>query len=106
LDDNREVKLRITGLRPKSPSGPGVELLDYRSAPRGRPAPSYPRNDDLWRVQVVLRVAGLDKLVAKLHRHGVHFVSSGVLSLSPGGRVVEIADPDGHDLVLEEQGHG
>jgi catechol 2,3-dioxygenase-like lactoylglutathione lyase family enzyme len=106
LDDIRDVKVRITGLRPKSPSGPGVELLDYRSAPRSRPAPSDPRNSDLWRVQVVMRVAGLDRLVAKLHRHRVHFVSSGVLSLAPGRRVVEIADPDGHDLVLEEQGHG
>lgn len=103
LDDVRGARVRITGLRPRSPHGAGVELLDYRSAPRGRPAPADSRINDLWHAHVVLRVAGLDRLIARLRRHGVRFVSSGAIPLIEGRRAVEIADPDGHDFVLELQ---
>jgi catechol 2,3-dioxygenase-like lactoylglutathione lyase family enzyme len=103
LDDVRGVRVRITGLRPRSLNGAGVELLDYRSAPWRRPARSDSRIDDLWHAHVVLRVAGLDTLIGRLRRHRVRFVSCGAIPLIEGPRAVEIADPDGHDLVLEQQ---
>jgi catechol 2,3-dioxygenase-like lactoylglutathione lyase family enzyme len=102
LDGIRNAKVRITGLRPASQDGPGIELLDYRSLPRGRPPSLDARSDDLWHAHVVLRVDALDDMVAALHRHKVRFVSSGIVRLGTGKRAVEIADPDGHSLVLEE----
>jgi catechol 2,3-dioxygenase-like lactoylglutathione lyase family enzyme len=101
LDDVAGSRVRITGLRPSSPDGAGLELLDYRSLPRGRPAPKNSRITDYWHAHVVLRVAGLDTLIAKLRRHHVRFVSSAAIPLIEGRRAVEILDPDGHDLVLE-----
>jgi catechol 2,3-dioxygenase-like lactoylglutathione lyase family enzyme len=102
LDGIRNAKVRITGLRPASQDGPGIELLDYRSLPRGRPSSLDSRPDDLWHAHIVLRVDALDEMTAALHRHKVRFVSSGIVRLGNGKRAVEITDPDGHSLVLEE----
>ena len=101
LDDVAGSRVRITGLRPRSTDAAGIELLDYRSAPRGRPAARDSRITDYVHAHIVVRVAGLDALIAKLHRHGIRFVSCAACSVIEGRRAVEISDPDGHDLVLE-----
>ena len=95
-------KVRITGLRPNSPEGPGIELLDYRTPTTGRQAPSDSRGDDVWHAHVVVRVNGLDRLVKDLENAGIHFISAGIVRLPNGSRAVEIVDPDGHALVVEE----
>jgi catechol 2,3-dioxygenase-like lactoylglutathione lyase family enzyme len=102
LDGTLGAKVRITGLRPSSPDGPGIELLDYRAPTTGRQAPADSRGDDVWHVHAVLRVDALDRLVADLERAGVRFVSSGIVRLANGLRAAEIVDPDGHALVVEE----
>ena len=101
LDGIEKARVRITGLRPRSHDGAGIELLDYRQAPRGRPTPTS-RADDLWHAHIVMRVSGLDRLVSALTSHKVRVVSPGIVRLSNGRRAVEIADPDGHELMLEE----
>ncbi|TMH26874.1 MAG: VOC family protein [Betaproteobacteria bacterium] len=102
LDGTVGAKVRITGLRPSSPDGLGIELLDYRAPATGRQLPADSRGDDAWHAHVVLRVDGLDGLVADLERAGVRFVSPGIVRLANGRRAIEIVDPDGHALVVEE----
>ena len=102
LDGTLDAKVRITGLRPNSPEGPGIELLDYRTPTTGRQAPSDSRGDDVWHAHVVVRVNGLDRLVKDLENAGINFISAGIVRLPNGSRAVEIVDPDGHALVVEE----
>jgi len=78
LDGLLEARLRVVALRPTSAEGPGLELLRYR--PPGRPMPS-PRPDDRLTDWVTLAVSGLARP-------------------SPGA----LRDPDGHLIVLEDQG--
>jgi catechol 2,3-dioxygenase-like lactoylglutathione lyase family enzyme len=102
LDGIEDARVRITGLRPRSRDGAGIELLDYPNEPRGRPSPAS-RTNDLWHAHIVMRVSELDRMVSTLARHKVRVVSPGIVPLAAGRRAVEIADPDGHELVLEEQ---
>lgn len=101
LDGIEHARVRITGLRPRSRDGAGIELLDYRNEPRGRPSSGSLAND-LWHAHIVMRVSELDRMVSTLARHKVRIVSRGIVPLADGRRAVEIADPDGHELVLEE----
>jgi catechol 2,3-dioxygenase-like lactoylglutathione lyase family enzyme len=101
LDGIKNARVRITGLRPQSDDGAGIELLDYRNEPRGRPS-SGSRANDLWHAHIVMRVNALHRMVAALTRHKARVVSPGIVRLANGRRTVEIADPDGHELMLEE----
>jgi catechol 2,3-dioxygenase-like lactoylglutathione lyase family enzyme len=101
LDGIEHARVHITGLRPRSRDGAGIELLDYRNEPRGRPSSGSLAND-LWHAHIVMRVSELDRMVSTLARHKVRIVSPGIVPLADGRRAVEIADPDGHELVLEE----
>ena len=78
LDGLLEARVRVIGLRPDSAEGPGIELLRYR--PPGRPIIDLRPNDRVtdW---VTLAVEGLARP-------------------SPAA----LRDPDGHLLVLEDQG--
>jgi catechol 2,3-dioxygenase-like lactoylglutathione lyase family enzyme len=78
LDGLLEARLRVIGLRPASTDGPGLELLRYR--PPGR-ALTAPRPNDHVTDWVTLAVSGLSRS-------------------SPGA----LRDPDGHLIVLEDQG--
>ena len=49
------ARLRITSLR--SPSGPGVELLEYLAPRDGRPMPSGSHADDLWAWQTTISIS-------------------------------------------------
>ena len=101
LDGIEHAQVRITGLRPRSPNGAGIELLDYRNAPRGRPSPAS-RTNDLWHAHIVMRVSELTRMVSALTRNKARVVSSGIVRLADGRRAVEVTDPDGHELMLEE----
>jgi catechol 2,3-dioxygenase-like lactoylglutathione lyase family enzyme len=101
LDGIEHARVRITGLRPRSRDGAGIELLDYRNEPRGRPSPAS-RTNDLWHAHIVMRVSELDRMVSALTRNKARVVSPGIVRLADGRRAVEITDPDGHELMLEE----
>jgi len=80
LDGLAAARLRVTGLRPASATGPGLELLAYH--PSGRPAPMTCPNDMV-----------------------TDWVSVAV-SPTPGASPRAVQDPDGHRLVLVDQGAG
>ena len=60
LDGTFNAVVRITGLRPTGQEGPGIELLDYRTPPSGRPAPVDTQSDDVVHVHLALRVTDLE----------------------------------------------
>jgi catechol 2,3-dioxygenase-like lactoylglutathione lyase family enzyme len=78
LDGLPDAKVRVTALRPASETGPGLELLSYQ--PQGRPMPDTAFNDLItdW---VTLAISP----------------SSGCLPYA-------VRDPDGHRLILADQG--
>jgi catechol 2,3-dioxygenase-like lactoylglutathione lyase family enzyme len=78
LDGLFGANLRVIGLRSVAAEGPGLELLRYR--PPGRPLIA-PRANDLMTDWVTLAVTG-----------------------SEGSSPVALRDPDGHLLVLEDEG--
>ena len=83
LDGLPGARVRVTSLRPRSPTGPGLELLGY--VPPGRPAPTTAANAVLtdW---VTLLVPGLQGGVALSSRQAaVH------------------RDPDRHILLLTDR---
>lgn len=78
LDGLPDAKVRVTALRPASETGPGLELLAYK--PQGRPAPNTAPNDKItdWVTLAANPVSG-------------HLPYA-------------VRDPDGHRLILVDQG--
>jgi catechol 2,3-dioxygenase-like lactoylglutathione lyase family enzyme len=106
LDGINGAVVRITGLRPGSPSGPGIEFLDYRAPSTGRRAQSDATSNDLVHVHLVLRVDDLEPQVRRLRDNHVRFVSPGIVALGDGIDGAMVRDPDGHMLLLEEPTNG
>jgi catechol 2,3-dioxygenase-like lactoylglutathione lyase family enzyme len=106
LDGVPGAVVRITGLRPGSPSGPGIEVLDYRAPSTGRRASSDTASNDLVHVHLVLRVDNLKPQVRRLRNNHVSFVSPGIVTLGNGIDAAMVRDPDGHVLLLEEPTNG
>jgi catechol 2,3-dioxygenase-like lactoylglutathione lyase family enzyme len=98
--------VRITGLRPGSPSGPGIEFLDYRAPSTGRRAPSDTASNDLVHVHLVLRLDDLERQVRRIRGHHVRFVSPGIVTLGNRIGAAMVCDPDGHVLLLEGSANG
>ena len=94
--------LRITALR--SPSGLGVEFLDYITPRGGRPAAANASPTDIDHHETVIVVDDLAGLDAQLHAHNFSGVSvkqitdSGLLFNASQAELVR--DPDGHFLLL------
>lgn len=91
--------LRITTLR--ADTGPGVELLEYRTPRSGRPMPTDTAANDLWHWTTTVRVDGLAGLAADLARRGA------AVSPRPVARdahathpMLLVRDPDGHRALL------
>jgi catechol 2,3-dioxygenase-like lactoylglutathione lyase family enzyme len=106
LDGVDGAVVRITGLRPGSPNGPGIEFLDYRAPRTGRPAPADTESNDLVHAHLVLRVDDLERQVQLLRDSHIHFVSPGIVALGDGIAAAMVRDPDGHVLLLEEPANG
>jgi len=102
LDGTFNAVVRITGLRPIAPDGPGIEFLDYRTPSTGRPAPADTASNDLVHIHLSLRVDALEQQVQSLDEHRARFVSPGVVTLKDGRRAAMVRDPDGHALLLEQ----
>lgn len=75
-------------------SGPGAS--GSRPMPDGRP-----QQPGGWN-RVVLRVKGLPALIDELTKSGLHFRNQ--LEVGPGGRQIQLEDPDGNPIELFEPG--
>ncbi len=106
LDGAFNAVVEITGLRPESPQGPGVEFLDYRTPVTGRAAPPDIASNDIQHVHLRFAVDNLDAMAKDLFAQRVLFVSPGVVELDRGQygyeKALMIRDPDGHDLLLTQ----
>jgi catechol 2,3-dioxygenase-like lactoylglutathione lyase family enzyme len=107
LDDSFNATVRITGLRPASAAGPGVELLDYRAPSIGRPAVADRSSSDIATVIPVFVVDDLDALGQQLFDAGVRFVSPRQpVELPPDlpgeaqHQALIVLDPDAHAVEL------
>jgi hypothetical protein len=102
LDGTFNAVVRITGMRPSSTDGPGIEFLEYRTPPTGRPAPVDTASNDLVHEHIVMRVDNLEQQVRTLDASNARFVSPGIVTLKNGRQAAMVRDPDGHDLLLEQ----
>jgi catechol 2,3-dioxygenase-like lactoylglutathione lyase family enzyme len=98
------ARLRITTLR--GAAGPGVELLEYLAPRDGRPRPAGARANDLATWQTRLVVPDASRAADLLRAPPGGWVSPGVIEL-PGAelgyaRAAQVADPDGHAVLLTE----
>lgn len=105
LDNAFGAVVRITGLRPERPDGPGLEFLQYLTPTGGRAAPSDARSNDLAATRVVVEVDDLRALVDKLQRNGVTFVSPDIVTVEdlPFRLYLAVRDPDGHAVLLVQR---
>jgi len=94
--------LRITALR--SPSGIGVEFLNYLTPRGGRPASADASPTDIDHHETVIVVDDLAGLDAQLHAHNFSGISVKQITdsrlLFNASRAELVRDPDGHFLLL------
>jgi catechol 2,3-dioxygenase-like lactoylglutathione lyase family enzyme len=94
--------LRITTLR--TPSGPGVELLEYVVPGSGRPFPADARSNDLVHWQIRMVATNVDALLDRLRHDNSFVLSQGLIDLPRAplgfGKAALVRDPDGHSVEL------
>lgn len=102
LDNAFGAVVRVTGLRPRSPHGPGVEFLQYLTPGGGRAVPVEARANDLAATRTVIEVDDFDVLAGKLQAANVAFVSPRIVEVQgqPYHRQLLVRDPDGHAVLL------
>jgi catechol 2,3-dioxygenase-like lactoylglutathione lyase family enzyme len=105
LDGAPGAVVRVTGLRPENPGGPGLEFLQYLTPSGGRTAPPDTRPSDIAHARVVLEVDDLDRLVEELTRRNATFVSARPVHVpgTPYSRGLMVKDPDGHAVMLVQR---
>jgi len=77
-------------------------LLSGPGASGSRPMPNGARQEPGGWNRVVLKVADLPGCTAALQKAGVHFRND--METGPGGRQIQIEDPDGNPIELFEPG--
>ena len=96
--------VHITSLR--ASSGPGIELLEYRSPQDGRPISPDERATDLVHWEITLMTANAKGASEELRRDHARFMSPDLITLNEaelGFREGFVArDPDGHALRIVE----
>lgn len=111
LDGVPGAVVQVTGLRPDSSSGPGLEFLDYRMPGDGRPAPADTRPEAIAHVHLVLEVDDLARIAAAIARQGPP-PPSPVGPAAPqtaqhahpaSVRCLIVRDPDGHAVMLVQR---
>jgi len=103
LDGTFNAVVRITGMRPIAVEGPGIEFLEYRTPPTGRPAPVDIASNDLVHVHLSMRIDDLEQQVRSLDARNARFVSPGIVILKDHKQAAMVRDPDGHTLLLEQR---
>jgi len=77
-------------------------LLSGPGASGSRPMPDGQRQEPGGWNRIVLRVTDLPAFIADLKKAGVHFRNE--METGPGGRQIQIEDPDGNPVELFEPG--
>lgn len=77
-------------------------LLSGPGASGSRPMPDGRRQEPGGWNRVVLRVADLPALIEALKKAGLHFRNE--MEVGPGGKQVQLEDPDGNAIELFEPG--
>ncbi len=105
LDNAFGAVVRITGLRPSSAKGPGLEFLQYLTPSGGRPAPTGTLPNDIVATRVVVEVDELGSLVPRLQQHNVKFISPEVVQVTGAdySKGLLVKDPDGHAVLLVQR---
>jgi glyoxylase I family protein len=75
-------------------------LLSGPGASGSRPMPDGHRQEPGGWNRIVLRVADLPGLIENLRETGVHFRNE--MEVGPGGRQIQVEDPDGNPIELFE----
>ncbi len=75
-------------------------LLTGPGASGSRPMPDGTRQEPGGWNRVVLRVSGLEALIASLRSAGVRFRNE--MEVGPGGKQIQLLDPDGNPIELFE----
>ena len=75
-------------------------LLSGPGASGSRPLPDGRRQEPGGSNRVVLRVANLPARIDELQKAGLHFRNT--IEVGPGGRQIQLEDPDGNPLELFE----
>jgi glyoxylase I family protein len=84
-----------------SVSAGGVQLLlSGPGASGSRPMPNGQRQEPGGWNRVVLRVTNLPGYIAELKKAGLHFRND--METGPGGRQIQVEDPDGNPIELFE----
>lgn len=103
LDGLSGCEVDVVALQPSAVPTPHVELLHYRT-PHGRAGASLLAATDVASVRQIHKVADLEALTARLREEDVAFVSEGIVSLGKGVSAASVRDPDGHMVVLLDEG--
>ncbi len=82
--------------------GDGEVLLSGPEASGSRPMPDGRRQEPGGWTRMVLRVADLPACIEALKRSGLAFRNE--MEVGPGGRQIQIEDPDGNPIELFEPG--
>lgn len=105
LNNVQGARLWISGLR--SPAGPGIEFLEYRSPNDGRSLPADAKPNDLLHWQTTLVVKDVEVLVQRLRLSQTTFISSSIVVIPEKTlgfkKGVLVRDPDGHTMRLVKQ---
>jgi glyoxylase I family protein len=75
-------------------------LLSGPGASGSRPMPNGQRQEPGGWNRIVLKVSDLTSCIAALEGHGLHFRNE--METGPGGRQIQIEDPDGNPIELFE----
>ncbi|MGH8671856.1 MAG: VOC family protein [Burkholderiales bacterium] len=102
LDNAFGAVVRVTGLRPDSAEGPGIEFLQYLTPAGGRAIPQGFGANDILHVRSVLEVDDIDAMTSMLQENNITFVSPHVVSVAglPFSKGLMVKDPDGHAVLL------
>jgi catechol 2,3-dioxygenase-like lactoylglutathione lyase family enzyme len=105
LNNVEGASLHITGLR--SPSGPGIEFLQYLKPGVGKVYPTDTKADDIWYWQTTLIVDDATLLYNKLKLLQYSFVSKDIVHLKhSNGKSFSafiVKDSDGHAMLIKEE---
>ena len=92
------ARLRITTLR--TPSGPGVELLQYLAPSDGRPSPPDLHANDVLHWQTTIETATAEVAARAIVNARGALVSPGLVEMppesAPFSKALMVRDPDGH----------
>lgn len=100
------ARLRITAMR--TPTGPGVEFLEYLAPAGGRTAPADRKANDLGAVTTVFVSDDAAGDAAALRKAGYDWVSPGAIDIHDPAlaytKAATVQDPDGHFIRLVQKG--